>query len=67
MKTVTQARASLAGRSRHGHDPDSIAAAATDLKAAKLAQAIQRAADSAPPLTDEQRIRLASLLLGGAA
>jgi hypothetical protein len=35
------------------------------LKAAKLEQHIRAAVDAAPPLTDEQRSRLAILLRGG--
>lgn len=37
-----------------------------DLRAAKLADHIRKLVDQAPPLTAEQRLRLAGLLVGGA-
>ncbi len=46
--------------------PETRAEARRDLSALKLELAIQKAVAAAPPLTDEQRARLASLLSGGA-
>lgn len=37
-----------------------------DLRAARLADSIRKLVDQAPPLTAEQRLRLAGLLVGGA-
>lgn len=37
-----------------------------DLRAARLADHIRKLVDAAPPLTAEQRLRLAGLLVGGA-
>lgn len=57
------ARARLAARTRHSpDDTDAIEAARADLAAAGLADHIQAVVDSAPPLTAEQRDRLATLL-----
>lgn len=53
-------------RARPSHDPDLIAARG-DLKAAQLAAHINRAVSTAPPLTAEQRDRLALLLRGSVA
>jgi hypothetical protein len=36
-----------------------------DLRAAKLAKHIREVVDAAPPLSAEQRLRLAGLLVGG--
>lgn len=59
--TVAHHRARLANAVRRGDD-----AAATesrrDLKAARLEDHIRKTVDEAPPLTDEQRARLAQLL-----
>ncbi len=49
------------------HHPDHTAAIAElrgELRAAGLAEHIRRAVHAAPPLTAEQRLRLASLLTG---
>lgn len=64
MATWSSERARLAGNSRH-HGPNSEQAleARRALKAARLEDAISRAVDSAPPLTPEQRRKLAVLLL----
>jgi hypothetical protein len=48
----------------HRPDADDIA---RDLAAARLAEYIKRTVDAAPPLTPEQRDRLALLLRGGDA
>ena len=42
--------------------PEAIEAAKTALRLANTTAAIQRAVDEAPPLTDEQRSKLALLL-----
>lgn len=47
-------------------DPVAVADARRELTAANCEQAIQRALDAAPPLTADQRARLAALLVGGA-
>lgn len=67
MKSVTSARAVVAARKRHNHPAADVLAAEVDLKAANLAQAIERAVSAAPPLTDEQRMRLAAIILAPAA
>lgn len=46
----------------HGADHPSTEAASRDLREAVLAKHIARLVDQAPPLTDEQRARLAGLL-----
>ncbi|MGC4109452.1 MAG: hypothetical protein QM747_03290 [Nocardioides sp.] len=46
----------------HPQDLELVAAAQRDLAAAKIEDFIQRTVDDAPPLTDEQRNRLAALL-----
>lgn len=64
--SVLQERARVAAfsRSRPDDDPD-LLAARRNLKTERLADYIRRAVDSAPPLTPEQRDRLALLLRGG--
>lgn len=63
MSTWTSQRARVASlsRSREPDDPD-LVAARRDLRAARLEEHIQRAVSAAPPLTPEQRTRLALLL-----
>lgn len=63
MQSVTNARAVVAARKRHKHPESEVAAAEADLRAAKLAQAIERTLAAAPPLTPQQRMQLASLLV----
>ena len=59
----TKARSCLANTVKA--DPvDAIADARRELKAARLADYITRVVDEAPPLTGEQRDRLALLLRG---
>lgn len=48
MKSVTSARAVVAARKRHNHPAADVLAAEVDLKAANLAQAIERAVSAAP-------------------
>lgn len=66
MSTLSKrGRLNALRRYRTDDDPD-VLDAARDLRAARLEDAITRAVESAPPLTDEQRRRLAGLLGGGA-
>lgn len=51
-------------RSRAANDPV-LLDAKRDLAVASIEEHIRRTVDSAPPLTDEQRGRLAALLRGG--
>lgn len=65
---VRRARSSLA-RSYRGDvhvTPERQAELRRNLTEAKLERAINEAVAAAPPLTDEQRARLAQLLSGGA-
>ena len=62
----------LTARGRYGFaikvgDPDLIADTARDLAAEKLAAYIEKVVSSAPPLTADQRSRLAALLTNEAA
>lgn len=58
-----RARLASLTRSRAVDDP-ALVDARRDLKAARLEDHIQRIVDAAPPLTPEQRDRLASILRG---
>jgi hypothetical protein len=62
----TQARARVAGLSRE-NAPDStvVVEAKRDLRAARLEDYVARTVAQAPPLTPEQRDRIASLLRTG--
>jgi hypothetical protein len=58
------ARARLSALQRHrGPNDTAVVAARSALREAKLAEEISREADADPPLTPEQRSRLAVLLL----
>ncbi|HET8536116.1 MAG TPA: hypothetical protein VFL73_02950 [Solirubrobacteraceae bacterium] len=59
-----QARYALAHRYRPNEDHTALK---RELKAAQLAEHIERVVNEAPPLTPEQRDRLAVLLRGGEA
>lgn len=59
--TSDRARVASLTRSRAADDPD-LVAARRDLKAARLADYVERVVAEAPPLTDEQRDRIAALL-----
>ncbi|SDV00469.1 hypothetical protein SAMN04488544_3323 [Microlunatus sagamiharensis] len=59
--TQDRARVASLTRSRPANDPDLIAARQS-LKASRLADHIRSVVESAPPLTTEQRARIASLL-----
>ena len=65
--TWTAQRARVAGlsKSRDADDPE-LAEAKHDLKVARLEDHIRELVAAAPPLTAEQRVRLAGLLVGGA-
>lgn len=61
--TSERARVASLSRSRRTDDPD-LVRARRDLRAARLEDYIRRTVDAAPPLTGEQRDRLALLLHG---
>lgn len=67
---LARSRSQLAVACRLG-TPEDVDEARRDFTAAKLADYIKRTVDQAPPLTDEQRERIAALLrptaIGGAA
>jgi hypothetical protein len=62
--THERARVASLTRSRKPDDPD-LVDARRKLRAERLAAQITKAVDAAPPLTAEQRDRLALLLRGG--
>jgi hypothetical protein len=63
MSAVTRARAQVAGRSRYRPaDDPTVIDARRDLRAARAEQYIAELVAAAPPLTGEQRSRLAALL-----
>lgn len=64
--TTGRARIASLTRSRKPDDPE-LVAARRDFKTARLEDYIAQTVDSWPPLTAEQRDRLALLLKGGAA
>jgi hypothetical protein len=60
---VAQQRARVAALSRHRAPDDvDLVCAQRDLRAVRLEQAILAAVAQAPPLTDQQKVRLAALL-----
>lgn len=61
---VSRGRVAALSRSRTAEDPDLINAR-RELRAARLEDYIKRTVDQAPPLTPEQRARLAGILAGG--
>lgn len=68
MNTWTHERARVAALVRHKPaDAPEVAEARRDLRAARLADYVRRVIDEAPPLTDDQRRRIAALLQGGDA
>lgn len=68
MSTSTYShRARVAALSRHQPNGQGIQEARRDLAASKLADYIRKTVDAAPPLTEDQRDRLALLLRGGDA
>jgi len=64
--TKDRARVASLSRSRAADDPE-LLQARRNLREAKLAEHIAKAVAEAPPLTDEQRDRLATLLRGEVA
>lgn len=66
MSVLYEKRARVAAltRSRTTDDPE-LVTARRDLAAERLASYIRTTVDAAPPLTNEQRQRLANLLGGG--
>lgn len=64
--TSDRARIAALSRSREPDDPD-LAAARQDLRASRLEEYVARVVNEAPPLTPEQRDRIAALLRGGAS
>lgn len=63
--TAERARVASLTRSRNPDDPE-LVDARRNLRAERLAEHIRRTVEVAPPLTPEQRDRLALLLRGGA-
>lgn len=61
--TTERARVASLSRSRAADDPDLIEAR-RNLKVERLADYIERVVNDAPPLTREQRDKLATLLRG---
>lgn len=61
-KAVLEARSKLAQASKRGKSPEEAAAARRQLAEAKIAKAVRECLAEAPPLTEDQLSRLASLL-----
>lgn len=59
-------RIAALSRSRTSDDPE-LVSARRNLRAARLEDHVQRVLAEAPPLTDEQRERIAALLRAGGA
>ena len=59
--TTERARVASLTRSRKTDDPD-LVAARTNLRVARIEDYIERVVNAAPPLTPEQRDRIAALL-----
>lgn len=64
--TQERARVASLSRSRTADDPD-LVQARERLRVARFEEHVRKLVDSAPPLTDAQRDKLALLLRGGAA
>jgi hypothetical protein len=63
---VSKARAIVAARKRHHpNDTASVDAAVLDLREIRLAEHIERVLAQAPPLSDQQKARIAALLQSG--
>jgi hypothetical protein len=63
---VLKARATVAAQKRHHPEGgEAVDNAVRDLNEVKLRQHIEKVVSQAPPLSDEQRSRLAALLQGG--
>jgi hypothetical protein len=59
--TNTRAKVAALSRSRSADDAE-LATARRDLAAERLAEHVQRVVANAPPMTDEQRVKIAALL-----
>lgn len=64
--THERARVASLSRSRTADDPD-LVEARRNLRYERLNDYIREVVDEAPPLTDQQRSKLAALLVGGGA
>jgi hypothetical protein len=64
--THDRARVAALSRDRKPTDPD-LLAAKRDLRASRAEEYIERIVNQAPPLTADQRSRIAALLRGGEA
>lgn len=62
---LAKKRSAVAVAARTG-DPERIRTARRDYAAEKIAAYVEKVVDSAPPLTDNQRERIAALLRAGA-
>jgi hypothetical protein len=60
--TLAKTRSRIAVAYRRNQVPEVIEEARRDLAAEKIANYVTKVLDAAPPLTDEQRARLAELL-----
>ena len=60
-----RSRVAILSQTSVSSTPEQIAEARRDLRAAKLAAAVEKALAEAPPLTDEQAQNIAALLLTG--
>lgn len=62
MSTHLKLRSDLANAIKRGDDPATVADLRIRLREANLEKAIREAVDAAPPLTAEQRAKLAAIL-----
>jgi hypothetical protein len=67
LSAAQRARNALGAAARRGDPAEQITEARRNLAEAKIADAIRQAVDSAPPLTDAARARLARLLIAAPA
>lgn len=65
MKSDQQLAAMEKAQAYRTKDPERIAQASRNLAEVKIAAAVERALAVSPPLTPEQRRRIAALLRGG--
>jgi hypothetical protein len=59
---VARLKGVVGGLARRGADPERLEAARAELRTAAAEVYITKVVDAAPPLSDEQRARLAALL-----
>jgi hypothetical protein len=64
--TVRSVTSQIGAAKKH-HPKANIGPLYRDLRAARLSELIRKEAAADPPLTTEQRVKLAGLLLGGGA